>query len=289
MDKSQTEEHHEAPGTENRAPGVSENQPVSGWEIDLGDFMRTQGLLKSLRLTLNNQIVVSVDDVAGGVSEAGRKYKLGDVEQANYEVTRLYSTFHQKTNQWESQARNLEQQMRSKAAKNPRSISIDAMNRMKTEQIAVRGRIRSAEIQFRRLHQGLEQIFTNLKRPPAATSQSPATSPAGFLATFQAAAPADRPAIVKEWFEIESVLTVNVRRGPEGRYKIKFDPQPPLGRLYFLTASAQVIRLQKLDQVVLLEDLETGQNMEMTLKDFVKHVDRGAWLLQPAPQRPADA
>jgi hypothetical protein len=230
--------------------------------------------------------VVPVEDVASGVSEAGRKFKMGDLEQANFDVGRLYSAFHQKTQQWEGQARNLEQQMKMKAAKNPKAVSIDAMNRMKSEQIAVRTRIRTAEVQFRRLHQGLDQAFTNFKRQSAADSKSPTTSPPGFLAPFQAARIADRPEIVKEWFEIEAVFKVHVSRGTDGGYKIKFDPKPPLGRLYFLTTTAQVILLQQLDQVVLFEDLETGQDSEMKLKEFVKHVQSGAWLLKPAAEQP---
>src|SRR5256885_1484135 len=133
-------------------------------EINLGDFTRTQGLMKSLRLMLNNQIVIQVEEVASGVGEAGRKFKMGDIEQANQDVARLYSAFGQRTSQWESQARSLEQQMKMQAAKNPKSISIDKMNQMKSEQTAVRTRIRTAEVQFRRLHQGLDQAFTNLQR-----------------------------------------------------------------------------------------------------------------------------
>src|SRR5919201_6142487 len=87
--------------------GSEETAPLSGMEINLGDFTRTQGLMKSLRLMLNNQIVVQVEEIASGVSEAGRKFKIGDIEQANQDVTRLYAAFGQRTNQWESQARNL--------------------------------------------------------------------------------------------------------------------------------------------------------------------------------------
>src|SRR5207249_10933485 len=101
-----------------------------------------------------------------------------DIEQANLDVARLYSTFGQKTNQWESQARSLEQQMKMQAAKNPKSISIDKMNQMKSEQTAVRTRIRTAEVQFRRLHQGLDQIFTNFQRLPALPRQSAPTNSA---------------------------------------------------------------------------------------------------------------
>src|SRR5947208_11016193 len=175
-----------------------ETQPASGMEINLGDFTRTQGLMKSLRLMLNNQVVVQVEEIAGGVSDAGRKFKMGDIEQANQDVARLYAAFGQRTNQWESQARNLEQQMKMQAAKNPKSISIDKMNRMKSEQTAVRTRIRTAEVQFRRLHQGLDQEFTNLQRQSTpATSEMPRALPSKFLVSFKAATITDRPEIVK--------------------------------------------------------------------------------------------
>ena len=89
----------EASGTQNteaaarRGGGSDEPPAASGMEINLGDFTRTQGLMKSLRLMLNNQIVVQVEEIASGISEAGRKFKMGDIEQANLDVTRLYSTF----------------------------------------------------------------------------------------------------------------------------------------------------------------------------------------------------
>src|SRR3954452_23567435 len=81
--------------------------PVSGMEINLGDFTRTSGLMKSLRLMLNNQVVVQVEEIASGISEAGRKFKMGNMEEANQEVGRLFAAFGQKTHQWESQARSL--------------------------------------------------------------------------------------------------------------------------------------------------------------------------------------
>jgi hypothetical protein len=284
MDETQTEEsgREESEADIRSAARSEETQPVSGMEINLGDFTRTGGLMKSLRLMLNNQIVVQVEEVASGVGEAGRKFKMGDIEQANLDVARLYSAFGQRINQWESQARSLEQQMKMQAAKNPKSISIDAMNRMKSEQTAVRTRIRTAEVQFRRLHQGLDQAFTNLQRRSApAISETPIALPAGFLEHFKAATIADRAEIVKERFDIETVLNVSVSRGTKAGYDIKFDPMPPLNRLYFLTKTAQIIRLQELSNVVLIQDLETGQKSDMTLAEFVKQVQRGAWLLKP--------
>jgi hypothetical protein len=264
------------------AARLEEPPPVSGMEINLGDFTRTQVLMRSLRLTLNNQIVVQVEEIASGVSDAGRKFRMGDIEQVNQDVARLYSAFGQKTNQWENQARGLEQQMKMQAAKNPRSVSIDKLNQMRSEQTAVRTRIRTAEVQFRRLHQGLEHAFTILQsQSPAATSETPLALPAGFLELFKAATIADRPAIVKEFFDIGAVVSVSVGRGTKAGYEIKFDPLPPIDRLYFLTKTAQVIRLEQLGDLVLFQDLEVGRQSEIKLVDFVKQVRGGAWLLTP--------
>src|SRR6478609_2332289 len=223
--RSEEKRSEEKRSEEKRSPEI---QPVSGTEINLGDFTRTQGLMKSLRLMLNNQIVVQVEELASGVSEAGRKFKMGDIEQANQDVARLYSAFGQKTNQWDSQARNLEQQMKMQAAKNPKSISIDKLNQMKSEQTAVRTRIRTADVQFRRLHQGLDQVYTNLKRQSVtATSEMPIALPSDSMASFKAATIADRPEIIKKCFDIEAVLKVNVSRGTTTGYDIEFDPLPP--------------------------------------------------------------
>jgi hypothetical protein len=251
-------------------------QPASGMEINLGDFTRTQGLMKSLRLMLDNQIVIPVEEIAGGVGEAGRKFKMGDLEQANQDVARLYATFGQKTSQWESRARSLEQQRRLQISKNPKSISIDTMNRMKTEQVAVRTRIATAEVHFRRLHQGLDQAYTNLQCQPV-----PRRSPS-FLARFMAAPLADRLGLVKERFESITPLEVTIKRSQTGGYEIQFAPRPPRGSLLFLTTIGEIVRLHELGAQVVVEDLETGSKSEMKVASFVKLVQAGVWLLQPA-------
>ena len=284
MDETQTEEPDpKKTQAAIRADARTEEiAPPTGMEINLGDFTRTQGLLKSLRLMLNNQIVVQVEEIASGVSEAGRKFKMGELEQSNVDIGRLYSAFGQRTNQWESQARGLIEKMKMQAAKNPKSISIEKMNQMKSEQTAVRTRIRTADVQFRRLHQGLEQAFTNLQRPLAgALSETPGTLPSGFLVPFKAAQAAERPATVREFFDADTVLKVAISKGASAGYEIKFDPPPPLHHLYFFTQTAQVIRLEKLSHAVLIQDVETGQKSEMKLVEFVKQVQSGVWLLKP--------
>src|SRR5690349_1045192 len=196
MDETQGDQSVHERGEAGAEARVDATQLIGALEINLGDFTRTQGLMKSLRLMINNQVVVQVEEIASGVGEAGRKFKMGEIEDANQDVTRLYSMFGQRVNQWESQARNLEQQLKMQAAKNPKSISIDKMNRMKSEQTAVRTRIRTAEVQFRRLHQGLDQAFTNLQRQSAPKNCEPSAAlPSSFLAPFKAAATADRPQI----------------------------------------------------------------------------------------------
>lgn len=254
-------------------------QRVGGLEINLGDFTRTLVLMKSLRLMLNHQIAVPVDDLASGVGEAGRKFKLGDIEQAHQDVARLYATFGQKTNQWESQARRLEQQMKMQAAKDPKAISINKMNEMKSEQIAVRTRIRTAEVQFRRLHQGLDALYTARQSKPESIANQPSSEVSSdFLASFRAAAAPDRQEIVQRCCEVE-VLTVRLSKNPQAGYDVVFDPRPPVDRIYFLTKTAQVVRLQQLRKIVVMHDLETDQRTEMKLGDFVKHVQSGVWLL----------
>ena len=101
------------------------------------------------------------------------------------------------------------------------------------------------------------------------------------MASFKGAAITNRAEIVKEHFDIETVIKVSVSKGSQAGYDIKFDPRPPLNRLYFFTKTAQVIRLEQLGNRVAIEDLETGQNSEMKLVEFVKEVQAGVWLLEP--------
>jgi hypothetical protein len=255
-------------------PG-DEPRPASGMEMNLGDFTRTEGLMKSLRLTLNNQIVIPVEEIAGGINDAARKFKMGDLEQANLDVARLYSSYQQKVSQWESQARGLEQQMRTAVAKNPKAVSIDTMNRMKSEQTAVRTRLATAEVHFRRLHQGLAQECTSRER------QAVPGVPANFLAAFKAASLADRPEVVKRGWESVTPLGVTIRRAQAGGYAIQFDPRPPRGSLLFVLATGEILRLQELAAVVVVEDLETRSKSDMKVAAFVKLVQGGVWLLQP--------
>lgn len=231
--------------------------------------------MKSLRLMLDNQIVIPVEEIASGLNEAGRKFKMGDLEQAAQDVARLYASFGQKTSQWDARARSLEQQMRTQAAKNPKSISIETMSRMKSEQVTVRSRIATAEVHFRRLHQGLNQTYANLQSKPV-----PGTAPS-FLAAFHAASPADRPAVVKECFESITPLAVTIRLAQTGGYEIQFAPRPPQGSLLFVTTTGQLLRLHELASVVVAENLETGARSEMKVGNFVKLVQAGVWLLDP--------
>jgi hypothetical protein len=295
-DLARSDEAADAELTE--AGHAEERQPLSGMEINLGDFTRTQGLMKSLRLTLHQQIVVTVEEIASGVGEAGRKFKMGDLEQANQEITRLYASFGQKTSQWDSRARSLEQQMRQQASKNPKSVSLDALNRMKSEQVSVRTRISTAEVHFRRLHQGLTQACTNLLSQRAEekaaqqkhASEKAAPENAGqqklspLLAEFEAAPAADRPALVRQHFESITPVEVTIERREPGGYEIRFAPRPPRGSLLFLHETGELVRLHELGANVVIENLAAGSpseenRSEMKIGQFVKLVQAGAWLV----------
>ena len=175
-EESDTEKAETALRSEARS---DETPPLTGMEINLGDFTRTQGLMKSLRLMLNNQIVVQVEEIASGVSEAGRKFKMGELEQANVDIARLYSAFGQRTNQWESQARSLVEKMKAEAAK------IGKLNRT-TEQGRDYNSCHNAVPKFRLprnrwriLHQGLEKLPVHLPcRPPPISGLPPLQSAA---------------------------------------------------------------------------------------------------------------
>lgn len=275
MNHSSTDTEKPEAGSRSALASGDDPKPT-GMEINLGDFTRTQGLMKSLRLTLDNQIVIPVEEIASGLNEAGRKFKVGDLEQANQDVTRLYASFGQKTSQWDARARSLEQQMRLQASKNPKSISIDTMTRMKSEQIAVRSRIATAEVHFRRLHQGLDQAWSNFQSRPIAGI------PSGFLARFKAAALDNRPALVKEHFESTAAIVVTIQRATSGGYAVQFTPRPTPGSLLFVTTTGQLHRLHELGAIVVTEDMESGGKSEMKVGQFVKLVEAGVWLLPNA-------
>ena len=67
MDETQTGESVREKAQAAVRPEAKSEEVLSGLEINLGDFTRTQGLMKSLRLMLNNQIVVPVEEIASGV------------------------------------------------------------------------------------------------------------------------------------------------------------------------------------------------------------------------------
>gem|GEM_PF-3056244 len=255
-------------------------QLPTGMEVNLGDFTRAEGLMKSLRLALDNQIVIPVEEIAGGLNDAARKFKMGELEQANRDVARLYAAFGQKTSQWDARARALEQEMRLQVSKNPKSISIDTMNRMKAEQVAVRTRIATAEVHFRRLQQGLDQAYSNLQSQPV-----PGIGPS-FLARYKAAPLADRPGLVKENFESITPLEVTIKRSAPAGYEIKFNPRPPRGSVLFLTTTGEIVRLDELGAQVVVQNLETGSKSEMKVGNFVKLVQAGVWLLDPPSAAP---
>ena len=62
---------------------------------------------------------------------------------------------------------------------------------------------------------------------------------------------------------------------------VTFDPALETGRFCFLLDPGRIIRIDGVGKVLDIYDPEEGQKQAMPLKDFVKHVQSGAWLLRP--------
>ena len=83
----------------------------------------------------------------------------------------------------------------------------------------------------------------------------------------------------------EGALTfdiVTVEEEGKRRRTVNFNLFPLYGRLYFLVDVARIIRVRPVEitKVIHVHDLESGEDGEISLSDFVAHVKKGVWLLQ---------
>lgn len=117
--------------------------------------------------------------------------------------------------------------------------------------------------------------------PPEAAQHGFAPLPPGFLDAFRAADPERRPAIVEQYFDFESELGMEVVQTAERRMTVTFDPALEPGRFYFLLDSARIIRIDAAGKVLDIHDPDQDQSQAVSLKDFVRLVQSGAWLLRP--------
>jgi len=283
---------------------MSEQVPVSeemaaraGSPVDAALFSRVEQLIQSARLIQDERTVVETGSAASEVHTARKEFEMGHLDQALRTVGRVSASFDQMVAQWESLARRKEQQKQN--------LSMLQIRKMHAEHTGVRTRVQLVKAQLRRLRGGLDQLERTAGSPaeereegpevqeqaaesiPATAPQpiqGPRPLPPGFLESFQAARdPQGRTEVVQRYFDVEAQLEVEIRR-EGGRDRVLFAPfpVPPANRFYFLLDTAQIIRTRraKIVNVVHVHYPDTGKSERMPLKDFVKHVRNGVWLLR---------
>lgn len=286
--------------------------PGGGPEVDIALFSRVQQLINSVRLIQNGRITVDTVGIASDVHVAKKEFEMGHFDRSFAAVNRLANSFDQKVGQWESAARRKEL--------HKQKLSMEQLRKMHAEHSGVRTRVQLVKAQLRRLRVGLDhlekqqesQLRTSegsapeesqseepaVQEPSAETAEPSKPSdqetardqpqlPAGFLEAFQASRePRRRSEVVKQYFGLEAELSVKVKR-KEGRNLAYFAPfeLPPMNRFYFLAETAQIIlaRDLKTAKVMRVHYPESGESEMMPLKDFVKQVRKGVWLLRPKP------
>jgi hypothetical protein len=123
--------------------------------------------------------------------------------------------------------------------------------------------------------------------PPQAAWRPSARVPRGFLDAFRTASPDRRPEMIEQHFDFESEIAVEMAQTAERRMTVAFDPALEAGRFYFLLEAARIIRIDAAGKVLEIYDPVEDRNETMPLKDFVRHVQGGAWLLRPKPEEKA--
>jgi len=277
---------------------MSESPAVRvGAQVDAALFSRVEQVIQRARLTQDERIAVETGSVASEVHVARKEFEMGHLDQAIRAVMRVSASFDQRVSQWENLARSKEQ--------NKRNMSMLQIRKMTSEHSGVRTRVELVRAQLRRLRTGLDQLemITSSQAvgseepesgPPLTersqdrtpkTTHGPSSLPPGFLEALEAAHdPEGRLEAVRQYFELEAKLEVEIRK-ERGKDRVSFAPfsVPPINRFYLLLDTAQIIRTRRarVGEVIHVHYPESGRNDRMSLKDFVQHVQNGVWLLQP--------
>jgi hypothetical protein len=276
--------------------------PRGGPEVDTALFSRVQQLINSVRLIQDGRITVDTGGIASDVHVARKEFEMGHIDQAFAGVNRLSNSFDQKVGQWENAARRKEL--------HKQNLSMQELRKMHAEHSGVRTRVQLVKAQLRRLRVGLDHLDKLRTSQPVASEEPASDSPVqeqsgdttepsvsetvqdqpplppGFLEALEAAPdPQGKSDVVKQYFEIEAKLTVEVKKGEDGRNLAHFTPfvLPPMNRFYFLLDTARIILALHLKtaKVIHVHYPETDKSEPMPLKEFVRHVRKGVWLLRP--------
>ncbi len=234
---------------------------------------------------------IPLTDERALVHAAGRLFFQGAAEEATKQIRQAQRGFNQKKAEWERRVRQSEDD-------SARRRAMRELQQKKGYHNPISARITPAENQFRRLVEALDiHVSLDRKRARAVRQESvnstsaasagrnqPLALPAGFLEAFSAAGAGQHEMIVKQYFDVEAELTVEVATTKSGHKAVTFSPPLPKNRLYYFVDAAQVIRLRrvKITSHVHYENLVTQENENMTLQSAIESVQAGrVWLLQP--------
>lgn len=274
---------------------------VNALTVDEGAFMNLTSAIQSIHLkvwvtiassgTLRMESIVLSDERAL-VHAAGRLFSQGAAEEATKHIRQAQTGFDRKKAEWERRVRQSEDD-------SARRRAMRELQQKKGYHSPITSRITPAENQFRRLVEALD-IHLTLERKrelaakqqslqsasPVSTERETLALPGGFLEAFSTAVASQHATIVKQFFDVEAELTVDVATVEPKQVTVTFQPPLPKSRLYYFVDADLVIRLRrvKISSDVFYHDVVTQQNNKMSLQSVIESVQRGGvWLLEPKP------
>lgn len=283
-------------------------------------FSSAGAAVQGLRLRIEKRVAVSLEDLYAAFQEARRKFEDRKYREAYDRYDQVYSQFGERIGQWERKADGVFQAIRDSHKPGKLEQLKTEIADVKTQsQSAFRllSRLRGALEPLSKLEDPIEGKPSVPQPPkrsrpvrrsrvvdesllefpddegmpskPAAEAVLPDQAslsslpplPSGFLDAFKAADPKRRPAIIKQYFDVEGEPRMEMLQTAERRMTITFDPPLETGRFWFLLDAARIIRVDEVGKVLEIYDPEKDREEAMSLKDFVRHVQSGAWPLRP--------
>ncbi|MBN1854536.1 MAG: hypothetical protein JW829_17525 [Pirellulales bacterium] len=214
------------------------------------------------------------DDMFSEISKLERDFIEGKVTKVQDAFQSLSTKFDQRVTQWRMQ-------FRQNPPKNPKERRDDAREQQhgNARVQPVTEHFMNMKLALQKLEKGAQEHSTGSDQP----KESAAELPAGFLREFMNAGknPAEKRAAVLKYFVHEKKLELHVVEGKKPVVR----PGPAYNRFYFLAATSQVIRIQRIEitDVIHIHDPAADKKRPMTLKEFAEHVQQGVWLLEEKP------
>lgn len=255
---------------------------IQSIHLNIWVTVQSTGTLRMESILLNDERAL--------VHGAGRLFFGGDAQEATKQIRQAQTGFNRKKSEWERRVRQSEDD-------SARRRAMRELQQKKGNHNPIGTRISPAENQFRRLVEALD-IHVTLERKreielKEAAAKSVASDsnrqdsielPAGFQEAFDKAESGEQSAIVKQFFNVEAELTVEVQTTESKQVSVTFSPPLPKHRLYYLVDTKKVIRLRrvKITANVFYHNCVTERNEKMPLQSLIECVNAGGvWLLRP--------